>query len=289
MAFEFRTAGLSRWWPDPKRTKSIRIIHKFADDIIADAITRLNSSSSSDIEKAASKLSISPNPGRYVFLHELLKQTQDPYVVRSELLNVLLAGRDTTAGLLANTWWVLARRPDIWAKLQAEIESHCGPNPDTRPDYATIKEMPYLKYVLNESLRVMPVVPANSRTAIVDTVLPLGGGEDGRAPLFIAKGTVVGYSAWSMHRRQDYYGEDADEFRPERWESLRPGWEYLPFNGGPRICLGQQYALLEASYATIRLMQRFKGVEPRDQKPWSEFITLTLASGTGTNVALFER
>ena len=275
----------SRWWPDPKRTKAIKTIHKFADDVIGDAITRLNNTST-DIEKATSK---PPSPDRYVFLHELLKQTQDPYVVRSELLNVLLAGRDTTAGLLANTWWVLARRPDIWAKLQAEIHSHCGTNPDTRPDYATIKDMSYLKYVLNESLRVMPVVPANSRTAIVDTVLPLGGGPEGQSPLFIPKDTVVGYLTWSMHRRQDYYGEDADEFKPERWEKLRPGWEYLPFNGGPRICLGQQYALLEASYATIRLMQRFKGVEPRDQKLWSEFVTLTLASGTGSHVALFEQ
>ena len=43
-----------------------------------------------------------------------------------------------------------------------------------------------------------------------------------------------------MHRRKDYYGEDADEFKPERWEKLRPGWEYLPFNGGPRICLGRE-------------------------------------------------
>jgi cytochrome P450 len=70
---------------------------------------------------------------------------------------------------------------------------------------------------------------------------------------------------------------------------LRPGWEYLPFNGGPRICLGQQFALLEASYTTIRLMQKFPRIEPRDERPWSEWITLTLASGPGTKVALFER
>jgi cytochrome P450 len=92
-----------------------------------------------------------------------------------------------------------------------------------------------------------------------------------------------------MHRRKDFYGEDADEFKPERWEHLRPGWEYLPFNGGPRICLGQQFALMEASYATIRLMQRFPRCEPRDPRPWSEWITMTLASGPGTKVALFEQ
>ena len=224
---------------------------------------------------------------RYVFLHELIKQTQDPYTLRSELLNVLLAGRDTTAGLLANTWWVLARRPDVWNKLLAEIDEFCpGGKP---PTYAQIKAMKYLRYTLNESLRLMPVVPGNGRTAVRDTVLPLGGGPDEKSPLFIPKGTVCLYSVWAMHRREDFYGKDSLEFRPERWEALRPGWEYLPFNGGPRICLGQQFALLEASYCTIRLMQTFPKIEPRDEREWTEWITLTLASGVGTRVALFEK
>ena len=80
----------------------------------------------------------------------------------------------------------------------------------------------------------------------------------------------MAYSTYSMHRRQDYYGADSEEFRPERWETLRPGWEYLPFNGGPRICLGQQYALTEAGYVTVRLIQEFKGLESRDPEVWSE-------------------
>ena len=279
MAVEFRTSGLSRWIPDPKWHAGVKTMHSFADAVVNEAIARHNDQSL-DLEKNNSK-------ERYVFLHELLKRTTDPYTLRSELLNVLLAGRDTTAGLLSNTWWVLARRPDIWSKLHAEIAHHL-PN-GQRPDYAEIKEMKYLRYVLNESLRLMPVVPANSRTAITDTILPLGGGADGKSPLFVPEGTVVAYHPWSMHRRVDYYGADADEFRPERWEKLRPGWEYLPFNGGPRICLGQQFALLEASYTTIRLMQAFPRIAARDERDWSEWITLTLASGVGTNVALFEQ
>ena len=65
-----------------------------------------------------------------------------------------------------------------------------------------------------------------------DTVLPLGGGPEGKDPLFVPKGYAVSYSVYGMHHRKDFYGEDAEEFRPERWEHLRPGWEYLPFNGG---------------------------------------------------------
>lgn len=117
-------------------------------------------------------------------------------------------------------------------------------------------------------------------------MLPLGGGPDGRSPMLVPAGTVIGYSPWSMHRDERWYGPDAAEYRPERWEKLRPGWEYLPFNGGPRICLGQQYALTEASYATVRLAQQFGKLESRDDGPWKEGLTLTMASKNGCKVAL---
>jgi len=130
------------------------------------------------------------------------------------------------------------------------------------------------------------VVPGNSRVALTDSVLPLGGGADGKSPIFVAKGTIVIYSPYSMHRRPDFYGTDSEEYRPDRWETLRPGWEYLPFNGGPRICLGQQYALTEAGYVTVRLIQEFQGLESRDPEPWIENLTLTLCSLNGTKVGL---
>lgn len=92
-----------------------------------------------------------------------------------------------------------------------------------------------------------------------------------------------------MHRRHDIYGADADEFKPERWETLRPGWEYLPFNGGPRICLGQQYALTEASFVTVRLVQEFARMESRDSNGgvWVEGLTLTVCSKNGVKVGMY--
>lgn len=89
-----------------------------------------------------------------------------------------------------------------------------------------------------------------------------------------------------MHRRRDIYGDDAEEFKPEHWETLRAGWGYLPFNGGPRICLGQQFALAEASYAIVRLCQEFAGLEDRDGGVWREQAGLTTASADGVRVGL---
>lgn len=96
-------------------------------------------------------------------------------------------------------------------------------------------------------LRLYPSVPINSRAAINMTTLPVGGGPDGKSPVLVRPGEAVGYCPYVMHRRKDLYGEDADEFRPERWEgdSLKNiGWGYVPFNGGPRICLGRMFSTL---------------------------------------------
>ncbi len=254
-------------------------MHSFADAIIQEFTLQ----KSIDVEKPAKSENLSGKE-RYVFLHELMKQTQEPDRIRSELLNILLAGRDTTSSLLSNTWFTLARRPDLWARLRAEVDELHG----ERPTYAQIKDIKYLRWVLNECLRLMPVVPANARVAVRDAVLPIGGGADGKDPAFVPKGSLVLYHLWTLHRRRDLFGEDADVFKPERWETLRPGWGYLPFNGGPRICVGQEFALIEASYTTIRLMQTFSRIEARDERDWCEYVTLTSVSGVGCKVALFE-
>lgn len=126
------------------------------------------------------------------------------------------------------------------------------------------------------------------KLALKDTMVPRGGGKDGQQPLFIPKNARIVYNTYSMMRDPSIYGADATSFRPERWAdpSLRPGWGYLPFGGGPRVCLGQQYALTEAYYVTIRLMQKFGKLEARDDEPWREQVAVTCCSMNGTKVAL---
>lgn len=97
-------------------------------------------------------------------------------------------------------------------------------------------------YIYLPALRLYPPVPLNARTSVKDTTIPVGGGPDGLSPIFIPKGTTVSYSVWAMHRRTDLWGPDAAKFNPDRWAGGKMrGWQYLPFNGGPRICLGRKY------------------------------------------------
>jgi cytochrome P450 len=90
-------------------------------------------------------------------------------------------------------------------------------------------------------LRLYPAVPFNMRLATTDTTLPVGGGPSASRPILVRKGDVVCYSVGTMHRRTDLWGVDADKFRPGRWENFQPGAEYLPFNGGPRVCIGREW------------------------------------------------
>jgi cytochrome P450 len=123
----------------------------------------------------------------------------------------------------------------------------------------------------------------NNRTATKTTILPTGGGPDGNSPILVRRGEVVVFSQYVNSRVKNIYGADAHEFRPERWETgeLKDvGWGYFPFNGGPRACLGQDFALMEVSYTIVRLLQAIPviclPVDERNGPPGIEKQRLTL-------------
>jgi cytochrome P450 len=100
-------------------------------------------------------------------------------------------------------------------------------------------------------------VPLNNRTAIKTTMLPTGGGPAGTSPILVRRGELVVFSQYVNSRKLNIYGADAYAFRPERWASgelADVGWAYFPFNGGPRACLGQDFALMEVAYTVVRLL-----------------------------------
>ncbi|KAJ5819598.1 hypothetical protein N7474_005189 [Penicillium riverlandense] len=276
-----RAQGLY-WVINPKEFRdATRKVHEVVDHYVNIALESKRHPESKD-----------PN-GRYIFLEALAAETDNPKMLRDNMLNILLAGRDTTASLLSSVFFYLARHPNVWNRLRREIVDVFGDSKNSRVEITQtkLKDIPYLRYVLNETLRLQPPVPANFRIATKDTSLPVGGGPDHRSPIYIKKGTMVMYNVYAMHRRTDFWGADAHLFRPERWEeNAKHGWEYLPFNGGPRICLGQQYALTEASYTVVRLMQHFDSLENADPHPRQEPIklsNLTMMHDLGVPVKLY--
>lgn len=221
---------------------------------------------------------------RYVFINELTKETRDPVVIRDQAFNVLLAGRDTTASLLSFVIYYLSRHPHIWNKLREEILDDFGTD-DSKLTFETLKRCTYLNHVVSEVLRLHPIVPMNFRQALRDTVLPRGGGPDGSEPVFVPKGTRVVYIIHVTQRLEKLWGPDAAEFRPDRWsESKLHSWDYLPFNGGPRICIGQQFALTETYFTLVRVLQTFKEVhftgdpDYHDLGQWTK-LTTSVANG----------
>lgn len=244
------------WTQHNKEFKEInRQIHEFMDHYVQRALNKA----------ASGEKPVSNHDGekeRYVMLDKLALETRNPIEIRDQLLNILLAGRDTTASLLGWFYTFMVQYPAVHAKLRGIILEEFGTYTSPREiSFVGLKNCTYLQQCLNEALRLQPVVPMNSRRAQKDTTLPRGGGPDGTAPVFVKKNTECNYSVHVMHRRKDLWGADADEFRPERWVGRKPGWEYLvrrvflvPFAVTCKLTLcdshsmeGREFALVSSS------------------------------------------
>ncbi|KAF2837053.1 cytochrome protein [Patellaria atrata CBS 101060] len=254
---------------------AIKTVHAFIDRFVQMAIEMKQKG---DTGKSELK--------KYSFIYDIANSTNDVVKIRSELLSLLLAGRDTTAALISNMLWLLARRSDVFDKLKGEVNTLNG----EMPTYRQLDAMKYLKCFQKESLRVHSVVPLNTRTARVDTLLPRGGGPKGKDPVFVTAGTQIVSSSFALHRDKDIYGDDAEEFRPERWaDDFRPLWGFMPFLGGPRVCPGQGLAMAEASYTVVRFMQTINRMEPGDaldSTMWAEDLAITCSNTHGCKVIL---
>ncbi|KAH8831771.1 cytochrome P450 monooxygenase pc-3 [Flagelloscypha sp. PMI_526] len=197
-------------------------------------------------------------------LEHLIEFMDDPMALKDEVINILVAGRDTTASLLTFTVYLLAQHPEVCMKLRAEVIECVGLS--ERPTPEAIKSVRYLRAVLNETLRLYSIVAFNAKRVVKDTVLK---SKNPNVPdIFIPAGMNVLYSTFLMHRRPELWGPDAHLFDPDRFLDSRLStyltpnpFIFLPFNAGPRICIGQQFAYTEASYFMIKLLQQFVSFE----------------------------
>ncbi|KAF8308480.1 cytochrome P450 monooxygenase CYP63 [Clavulina sp. PMI_390] len=206
-------------------------------------------------------------------LEHIAESTDDIKLVRDELVNILLASRDTTAGLLSFLFYLLSMDPVRLEKLRGEILAEVSTG---SPTYDDIRRLKYLRACLNETLRIFPPVPYNTRfTAGPSLLRTAESNRDGSTKsLYVPHAhTQMRYAPMLMQTRKDLWGEDAVEFRPERWlekESLAEitadPFRFIPFNAGPRICLGQNFAYNQASFLTVRILQAFDSFQLRQRE-----------------------
>ena len=135
-------------------------------------------------------------------------------------------------------------------------------------------------------LRLYPVLPISARTANKDTFLPTGGGPDRKSPVFVPKNTIVQINTQSLHRRKDIYGPDADEFKPERWASAKSlsYWDYAPFSGGPRICIGRKSSHTILACMIIDSLQQRNLRSWKPHTLWYDYCENSPASRAGSHV-----
>ncbi len=174
-------------------------------------------------------------------------------LLRDQIMTFLLAGHETTANGLVWSCYYLSLHPEIWRKMQQEVDVVFAGQP---PSAHNIKELVYCRQVFEEVLRFHPVVWTMSRDSIVHDKIPL---EDG-THLDIPPNTTVMLCSYAVHRREKYW-ENPDAFDPERFSPdtvrKRPVFAYFPFGGGARQCLGIRFAQIESVLSLAMLVQRY--------------------------------
>jgi cytochrome P450 len=195
--------------------------------------------------------------------------------VRDEAVTLFLAGHETTAVALTWTWYLLSENPEAAERLRAELAGELG---GRRASAADLDRLPYTDAVLRESMRVFPPAWGIGRRALEEHV---AGGYR------IPAGAVVAVSPFLLHRDPRWW-RDPERFAPERWlveDARRPRHAYIPFGGGPRMCIGEGFASMEARLliATIARRWRFEH-DPSHRVELQPVVTLRPRTGMPATV-----
>ena len=225
------------WVPTPKNLRTRRAIahlYRVVDDFIAQGRARNSGDTLLD---------------RLVQAQDDDGKRMTEQQLRHEAMTLYLAGHETTALTLSWSWYLLAQHPQVEEKLAAEWATVLNGRTPTADDLA---HLPYTEAVITEAMRVYPPVYLIGREATTD--LELGGYR-------VRKGTTIFMSQWVSHRDPKYF-PGPEEFLPERWldglAKRLPKYVYYPFGGGPRVCIGNTFALMEASILLAAVGQKYR-------------------------------
>lgn len=197
--------------------------------------------------------------------------------VRDEAMTIFMAGHDTTANALGFAWYLLSTNPEVQRRLAEEVHAVLG---GRTPTLADVPRLQYADWVVKETMRLYSPAWTVGRQASEDCEI---GGQTVRA------GTTVLLSQWVIHRDPRFWDEPA-AFRPERWadsleKRLAPG-TYFPFGGGPRVCIGETFAAMEATIILAMTVQRFeiRPVAGHQIVPETQMATLKAKYGVSVSV-----
>ena len=167
--------------------------------------------------------------------------------LRDEAMTIFLAGHETTANAMSWALYLLAKNPDKCARLEAEARDVLG---GRAPTFEDVRALPYALQVFKEAIRLYPPAYIFGRTSVRDVQI---------GNYLITAGTTVALSPYALHRRPEFFA-DPERFEPERFTSEReaalPKFAYLPFGGGSRVCIGNQFALMEGQLMLATFAQR---------------------------------
>jgi len=191
--------------------------------------------------------------------------------LRDEMMTLFLAGHETTANALTWTWYLLSQHPDVEARLLSETERVLRGRPPTAAD---LPNLPYSEMVVREAMRLYPPAPGFAREPIEDVAI--GG-------YVVPKGSMVSIMTYALHRDPRFF-HDPESFDPERfaagWEERIPRYAYLPFGGGPRVCIGSGFAMMESRLVLSTVVQRYQlRLEPDQAVVPTQMVTIRPRNG----------
>lgn len=173
-------------------------------------------------------------------------------IVKEQIETMIIAGNETTALTISYTILLLAMHPEIQDRLFDELRNAY----DTQIEdttYEHLQQLPYLDCVLKEGMRLFPIVPFLIRTICADTVI---------SKCTVPKDSFVMMSLYSLHRNEETWGPNAEEFNPDNFlperVAQRHPFSFLPFGGGPRNCIGFQYAMISMKVVLSGLVRRYR-------------------------------
>ena len=196
----------------------------------------------------------------------------DDVNIRYQINTFLIAGHETTSGLLSCTLYALLKHPEVLKKAYEEVDRVLGPDVNAKPTYQQVTQLTYITQILKEALRMWPPAPAYGITPLQDETL--GGGK-----YKLRKNTFITVLVMALHRDPSVWGPNPDVFDPENFsreaEAKRPINAWKPFGNGQRACIGRGFAMHEAALAIGMILQRFKLLDPhRYQMHLKETLTV---------------